>query len=84
MPQAGRRHGTAGGERELNLDLSASWLIGDRTGDIQTARNCGMRAVLLRTGIGGRDQRYAAAPDYVFDDLLAAARFIVQQNSAAN
>jgi histidinol-phosphate phosphatase family protein len=71
-------------ERELNLDLSASWLIGDRTGDIQTARNCGLRAVLLRTGIGGRDQRYDAAPDYVFDDLLAAARFIVQQNSAAN
>jgi histidinol phosphatase-like enzyme len=70
-------------ERELNLDLSASWLIGDRTGDVQTAHNCGMRAVLLRTGIGGRDRRYAAAPDYVFDDLLAAARFIVQQNSAA-
>ncbi|MGA2349384.1 MAG: HAD-IIIA family hydrolase [Terracidiphilus sp.] len=68
---------------ELNLDLSASWLIGDRTSDIQTARNCGVRAVLLRTGIGGRDQRYAAAPDYMFDDLLAAARFIAQQNSAA-
>jgi histidinol-phosphate phosphatase family protein len=70
--------------RELNLDLSSSWLIGDSTMDIQTARNCGVRAVLLRTGIGGSDQRYAAAPDYVFDDLLAAARFIVQQNTAAN
>jgi histidinol-phosphate phosphatase family protein len=69
---------------ELNLDLSASWLIGDSTRDIQTARNCDVRAVLLRTGVGGRDQHYAAAPDYVFDDLLAAARFIVQQNSAAN
>lgn len=68
----------------LNLDLSASWLIGDSTMDIQTARNCGVRAVLLRTGLGGRDQHYDAAPDYVFDDLLAAARFIVQQNAAAN
>jgi len=65
---------------ELNLDLTRSWLIGDRTGDIQTAHNCGVRSVLLRTGIGGTDQRYAVAPDYLFDDLLAAARFIVLQN----
>jgi histidinol-phosphate phosphatase family protein len=70
--------------RELNLDLPGSWLIGDRTGDVQTALNCGVRAVLLRTGTGGRDKRYKVAPDYVFDDLLAAARFIVQQNPAAN
>jgi len=68
---------------ELNLDLAGSWLIGDRTGDVQTAHNCGMRSVLLRTGIGGRDLRYDAAPDYVFDDLAAAARFIVQNNPAA-
>lgn len=31
-----------------------------------------------------RDQRYDVAPDYFFDDLPAAARFIAQQNSAAN
>jgi D,D-heptose 1,7-bisphosphate phosphatase len=70
-------------ERELNLDLSESWLIGDRTGDVQTAHNCNIRSVLLRTGIAGRDQRYKAAPDYIFDDLLAAARFIVQSKTAA-
>ena len=47
-------------ERELNLDLSKSWLIGDRTSDVQTAYNCGVRSVLLRTGIGGHDQRHSA------------------------
>ena len=70
-------------ERELNLDLAASWLIGDRTGDVQTAHNCGMHAVLLETGMGGRDKRYEAAPDYVFGDLLTAAQFIAQRNAAA-
>ncbi len=70
-------------ERELNLDLSRSWLIGDRTSDVQTAHNCGVRSVLLRTGVGGRDERHSATPDYVFDDLAAAARFIVQQQAAA-
>jgi histidinol-phosphate phosphatase family protein len=68
--------------RELNLDLAASWLIGDRTGDIQAARNCGIRSILLRTGMGGRDQRYAAAPDSILDDLPAAARFIAGQGAA--
>ena len=62
--------------RELNLDLNRSWMIGDRTSDVQTAHNCGVRSVLLRTGNGGSDQRCSAAPDHVFDDLLAAARFI--------
>jgi D,D-heptose 1,7-bisphosphate phosphatase len=62
---------------ELNLDLGGSWLIGDRTSDVQTAYNCGIRSVLVRTGIGGGDARYEAAPDYVFDDLAEAARFIV-------
>jgi len=66
---------------ELNLELVGSWLIGDRTGDVQTAHNCGVHSVLLRTGIGGRDKRYDAAPDYVFDDLAAAARFIVQHSA---
>jgi D,D-heptose 1,7-bisphosphate phosphatase len=70
--------------KELNIDLPASWLIGDRTGDIQTAYNCGIRSILLRTGCGGRDQRYATAPDYIFDDLLAAAHFVVKQPAARN
>lgn len=67
---------------ELNLDLPASWLIGDRTGDIQAAHDCGIRSILLRTGMGGCDRRYAAAPGYILDDLLAAARFIAGQGAA--
>ena len=65
--------------RELNLDLPNSWLIGDSTSDVQTAYNGGVRSVLLRTGLAGRDGRYGAVPDFVLDDLPAAARFIAQQ-----
>jgi histidinol-phosphate phosphatase family protein len=67
--------------RELNLDLGASWFIGDRTGDVQTAHNCHLRSVLLRTGLGGSDGVHHAKPTHTFDDLLAAARFIVKQNA---
>lgn len=68
--------------QELNLDLSQSWLIGDRTGDIQAARKCGIRSILLKTGMGGSDERYDATPDYMFDDLLAAAHFVAGQGVA--
>lgn len=68
--------------RELNLDLTQSWLIGDRTGDIQAAHTCGIRSILLRTGMGGSDEHYDAAPDYTFDDLLAAADFVAGQGVA--
>lgn len=64
---------------ELNIDLSQSWLIGDTTTDIQTARNAGVRSILLRTGYGGRDGRHAVQPDYTFNSLLEAVNFIARE-----
>jgi histidinol-phosphate phosphatase family protein len=61
----------------LHLDLSNSWMIGDRTGDIEAARRAGLRSVLVRGGHGGKDGANAASPDYTFDDLRQAADFIV-------
>jgi histidinol-phosphate phosphatase family protein len=68
--------------RELNLDIERSWFVGDRTGDLETARVCGLRSVLLRTGIGGADGKYAAIPTATCDDLLAAARHIIDADGA--
>ena len=55
---------------------------GDTTTDVQTARNAGLKSILVRTGHGGRDGKQSAAPDFTFDDLLEAVRFIVQQGGA--
>jgi histidinol-phosphate phosphatase family protein len=65
--------------RDLNIDLGQSWLIGDSTTDLQTARNAGLRSVLVRTGYGGADGKYPAAPDQTFDTLGQAVAFIVGQ-----
>jgi len=62
--------------RELNIDLARSWLVGDSTVDLAMARNCGLRAILVRTGHAGRDGRHAAVPDFVFDNLREAVHFI--------
>jgi histidinol-phosphate phosphatase family protein len=63
---------------DLNIDLDQSWMIGDTTTDVQTARNAGLRAVLLRTGAAGCDGKYRADPDRVCDNLLAAVKWIVE------
>jgi histidinol-phosphate phosphatase family protein len=64
---------------DLNIDVKQSWLVGDTTTDIQTARNAGLRSVLVRTGYGGTDCRHTARPEAVCDNLLDAVRFILSQ-----
>jgi D,D-heptose 1,7-bisphosphate phosphatase len=64
---------------ELNIDLGQSWLIGDTTTDIQTARNAGLKSILVRTGSGGNDGKYSASPDFTFDTLVDAATFVCSQ-----
>lgn len=36
--------------RELDLDLSRSWLVGDALSDLEAARVAGVRGILVRTG----------------------------------
>jgi D-glycero-D-manno-heptose 1,7-bisphosphate phosphatase len=65
-------------KKRFGLDLKASYLVGDTTTDVQTARNAGCAAVLVRTGKGGRDGKHPGVrPDRVCRDLGAAARWIL-------
>ncbi len=64
---------------ELGIDLARSWLIGDSTTDIRTARNAGLQAALVRTGLAGRDGRYPDVPDGEFSDLPEAVDFVLNQ-----
>ena len=65
---------------ELNIDLAQSWLVGDTTTDVQTARNAGLRSILVRTGAGGQDGKHAAQPDFTAATLAAAAKIIIEQD----
>ena len=64
-------------QRDLNIDLTRSWFIGDTTTDVQTARHAGVKSILVRTGHGGGDGKHHAAPDFTFDTLGAAVRHIL-------
>ena len=65
---------------DLNLDLGKSWLIGDTTTDVQTAKNAGVRSILVQTGYGGRDAKHAVTADATFPSLLEAADWITQND----
>jgi histidinol-phosphate phosphatase family protein len=64
--------------RELNIDLARSYIIGDRTVDIETGRRAGTKTILVRTGFGGSDRKCDATPDAVCDDLKQAVELILR------
>ncbi|QRN99079.1 HAD-IIIA family hydrolase [Archangium violaceum] len=68
--------------RELRLELGDSWMVGDTTVDVRTARQAGVRSVLLRTGEAGSDARFPDRPDYVFLSLTEAVEFILVGHAA--
>ncbi|MBI5442816.1 MAG: HAD family hydrolase [Deltaproteobacteria bacterium] len=64
-----------------DLDLAASWVVGDKPADIGLARAAGCRAALVRTGYGAESEAelegLGLVPDVVAADLEAAVREIV-------
>ena len=57
---------------DLNIDTSRSWMIGDKTSDVECGKRAGCRTVLLHTGADGSDGRFAEPADMNAADLAAA------------
>jgi D-glycero-D-manno-heptose 1,7-bisphosphate phosphatase len=70
--------------RDLEIDLSRSWVVGDQWRDIEVAHRTGARSVLVRTGYGrsleAKWPSGIAAPTAVSDNLMAATALILQQS----
>jgi D-glycero-D-manno-heptose 1,7-bisphosphate phosphatase len=69
---------------EHNIDLSASFVVGDRWSDLKAAADCGATSVLVLTGYGRGDLEYLGPsqklqPDHVAEDLQAAVAWIISQ-----
>ncbi|MBW2047085.1 MAG: HAD family hydrolase [Deltaproteobacteria bacterium] len=67
----------------FDIDLENSYVIGDRSTDVELARNAGARGILVKTGYGRGDLEYVFPglpfrPFHTADDLLEAARWIVE------
>jgi D,D-heptose 1,7-bisphosphate phosphatase len=62
---------------DMNIDVAASWMIGDTFTDVETAARADLRSVLLGTGHGGRDGKYPQRPNFEFPTLCEAVDFII-------
>lgn len=58
------------------IDLSRSWMIGDKAADVQAGIRAGARSILVRTGHGQSADATGAA--YVAEDLPTAVRWITK------
>lgn len=70
--------------QKYNIDLSNSFMIGDKLSDIQCGINAGVKkSILVRTG-NGRAVEAASPPELnqakVFDSLLEAASWILEED----
>ena len=70
--------------RDLGIDLTRSYMIGDHWTDAEAGLRAGCRVVLLRTGHGPQEieklnQAQSSRLDYIADDLSAAADWVLGQ-----
>ena len=75
-------------EKELGADLTRSWVIGDRHGDLAVAWAGVARAALVKTGYGLGElawhaARWPRAPDLVAENVLEAVERILSAHEDA-
>lgn len=63
--------------REHNVDISLSFLVGDKEIDAECAHNAGVRAIRVRTGFDKMTDGSCA--DWVAEDVPAAAEIILNE-----
>lgn len=65
--------------QEHHIDLAASWMIGDILHDVEAGKRAGCRSILIDNGNETEwDTAGRRKPDFIFGDLLAAARMITR------
>lgn len=80
-PKPGLIHRAA---KEFDIDLAASWMVGDRYGDIELARNAGVNSAFVMSGYGRGEwehqrQSWTHHPDLTANHLLEAVKLIIEE-----
>lgn len=72
--------------KELGLDLSSSYVVGDRWSDLKAASMCHSKGILVLTGYGRGDFEYIGPsqevkPHFVAEDLYESVQWILKDMS---
>ena len=61
--------------KKYEIDLSASYVIGDQPCDLEMGYRAGCKVVLVRSGAGSKTEKKPGIKfDFIFDNLLEAAK----------
>ena len=68
--------------QDFEINLGASWMVGDRYSDVELARNAGLQSAFVLSGYGLGELEYQRAswkqqPDIICETLLDAVKKIV-------
>jgi len=66
---------------DLGIDLSSSWMVGDKIADVHAGNAAGCQTVLVKTGYGATEALSAPSAQVMLDDLCAAAAYIIKHTS---
>lgn len=71
--------------RDLDINLSHSYVIGDMCTDMELARNAGMNGIMVKTGYGMGEIKYrlpktGIRPAFLADNLFSAAKWILSND----
>jgi len=64
-------------QKDFNLNLSKSYMVGDQTADMLAGERAGCKTVLLNTGYAGQDGKYEVIPNSTASNVLAAIENIM-------
>jgi D,D-heptose 1,7-bisphosphate phosphatase len=66
--------------RELDIDLSQSFMIGDKSSDIEAGKRAGTKTVFVLSGRGKEEQKkLKGKPDHIAQDLKQAVGWVLNQ-----
>ena len=65
-------------EKELNIDLKHSFMVGDKLSDVEAGKRAGCKTIMVKTGYGaGELKSNQIECNYVADDLYEAVKHIL-------
>jgi len=72
---------------DFEIDLERSWMVGDRYGDLELARNARLHSAFVLSGYGRGEWEYQRGswklePEVVAENLLEAVKKIIERDAA--
>ena len=65
--------------KDFDIDLTKSFMVGDRASDILAGQKMGIKTILVESGYGSAKLEEPVKPDYILDDLRDVADRLIRE-----